>query len=125
MRFVGMLVIMLVLLSANAEAGEMLCSGGIMISSEGTALAPLLDQRADTPWAKRVSASVPQSRKRPVSFTGLRLEGVITVGQRSVAIINNGVYRKGDCILGYLITGIHGDRVLLENGPRKTYLKVQ
>ncbi len=42
-----------------------------------------------------------------------RVEGIITDGQKALAIIENGFYRRGDMLQGYVIEDILKDRVLL------------
>jgi hypothetical protein len=56
---------------------------------------------------------------------GMKLQGIITAGGRAVAIINRGLYIEGDSIGDFRIAGIWADRVLIEQGKRKFYIRIE
>jgi hypothetical protein len=62
--------------------------------------------------------------RRDAVPSALTLQGVLTVGGKSLAIINNGFYRKGDAVGGFRIAAIEPERVLLKRGSRKFFLAV-
>jgi hypothetical protein len=121
------------LLAVSAEAGEVVCSdGGTAAAWEKKPQSQEDGRREGTIWMHRTSAREPLAPSRtvpgppkPVPTAGLKLEGIIAIGEKAMAIINKGFYRKGDCILGFLITEIQRDRVLVERGARKAYLIIR
>lgn len=56
---------------------------------------------------------------------GIRLQGIITSGGKSVAIMNRGLYTEGDSMGDFRIAGIWADRVLIEQGDRKFYIRIE
>ncbi|MBI5026584.1 MAG: hypothetical protein HZC12_07645 [Nitrospirae bacterium] len=55
----------------------------------------------------------------------VRLNGIISNGQKSVAIINGNFLRKGDMIDGLLLTDIMRDRVIFDRKGAKTELTIE
>lgn len=68
-------------------------------------------------------------RGRPVAEDlgpkNLVVEGIISNGNRAMAIINNGFYRKGDIIDGFVIKDIRTDRVILQRGGKDYTLRME
>lgn len=56
---------------------------------------------------------------------GMKLQGIITAGGKAVAIMNSGLYTEGDSIGDFRIAGIWADRVLIEQGDRKFYIRIE
>lgn len=54
----------------------------------------------------------------------IKIGGVISNGQKAVAIINGEFYRKGDTVSGFKIVDIAGDKVLFERNGRKFFLGI-
>jgi type II secretory pathway component PulC len=59
------------------------------------------------------------------STAGLRLSGTIIMDGRALAIINSGFYREGDCIMGFVITRIQRDGVIIEKDGKEAYLIIR
>lgn len=53
--------------------------------------------------------------------SALTLQGVLSVGGRSLAIINKGFYRKGDAVGGIGVAAMDPERVLPKRGARKIF----
>jgi len=54
-----------------------------------------------------------------------RVEGIITDGAKSLAIIEGGFYREGDQVQGFVISAIKADRVVLKRDGKTYEVKVQ
>ncbi|MBI4685133.1 MAG: hypothetical protein HY755_08020 [Nitrospirae bacterium] len=63
-------------------------------------------------------------QKEDVSI-GLKVEGIISDGERALAIINGGFYRKNEKVNDFMIVGINKDRVILEKSGKKFYLGIE
>ena len=67
--------------------------------------------------------------KRPelseLAHLKLDLTGIISNGEKALAIINNGFYRKGDIVGDFVIEDILSDRVLLLRNGKKIVLSVE
>jgi hypothetical protein len=57
--------------------------------------------------------------------TDLVVEGIISNGDRALAIINGGFFREGDIIDEFTIKEILSDRVLLQRGGKSFTLRIQ
>lgn len=55
----------------------------------------------------------------------LKVDGIISDGQKAVAIINGGFYRKNDRVNDFLIVGIGKDHIMLEKSGKRFSLGIE
>jgi len=59
------------------------------------------------------------------TLPSLRLQGIVAVEGRAVAIINRGLYREGDVVSGMVVSRIAATGVILEREGRKYELVME
>ncbi len=59
------------------------------------------------------------------TFIRIKVDGIISDGEKALAIIDGGFYRVGDKIDDFVIKDISKEKVLLENNRKKYYLGIE
>ena len=83
---------------------------------------PFLEKKLE--GVKRV-ATAAISKERPKRLPRLKLNGIIDIAGKKVAIINNKIIREGDWIARYRILQIGEDKVIVIYGRKKRTLKIK
>ena len=56
--------------------------------------------------------------------SSVQLMGILTRGDKKIAIVNKTFVRTGETILGYVITAIENDRIVLNKDGEETVLRI-
>ncbi len=74
---------------------------------------------------QRPDAVAPQENKPGSNTASWQLQSTLISATRSIAVINNTAYQKGERLAEYLLTDIQPDRVVLNNGAERVVLHRQ
>lgn len=68
--------------------------------------------------------SLPEKKIETAVKAPLKLMGILTRGEKRIAIVNKSFVRAGEAIQGYVVSAIENDRIVLNKDGEETVLRI-
>ncbi len=91
-----------------------------LVSSQQKNAVPLQTEQAPPPAPTAPTPAATPTTKPTASEDPFRIEGIMDMGNKKVALINGNVYEEGQSVNGLLIVGIELNQItVMDNGARR------